>query len=262
VYGLDIPLMRLVNIFKSAAYGYGPERRIILLHGPVGSAKSTIVRLIKKGLEDYSRTDQGRLYTFSWVVPPELARITGGETEFPNPINQHPLLLVPPQWRRCVVECLIDRDRFRYPIDSLPLDYDLDPASRWIYNELLKIYDGDWEKMVSQHVKVRRLILSEKDRVGIGTFQPKDEEKPGFHRTDWRSQLPQDRGIRFGFGPARLQFRWRIQHRQPRHCGIHRNPQTGRGVSVRFAGRHPGAQNQAQEVSADRHRRGHHRPYE
>jgi len=176
VYGLDIPLMRLVNIFKGAAYGYGPERRIILLHGPVGSAKSTIVRLIKKGLEEYSRTDQGRLYTFSWVVPPELARITGGEAEFPNPMNQDPILLVPPQWRRRVVESLIDRDRFRYPIDSLPLDYELDPASRWIYNELLKIYDGDWEKMVSQHVKVRRLILSEKDRVGIGTFQPKDEK--------------------------------------------------------------------------------------
>ena len=27
-----------------------------------------------------------------------------------------------------------------------------------------------------KHIKVRRLILSEKDRVGIGTFQPKDEK--------------------------------------------------------------------------------------
>ena len=43
VFGLDVPLMRLMNVFKSAAQGYGTERRIILLHGPVGSAKSTIV---------------------------------------------------------------------------------------------------------------------------------------------------------------------------------------------------------------------------
>ena len=42
VYGLDIPLMKLVNIFKSAAHRYGTERRVILLHGPVGSSKSTI----------------------------------------------------------------------------------------------------------------------------------------------------------------------------------------------------------------------------
>ena len=50
VFGLDIPLMRLVNVLKAAAQGYGPEKRIILLHGPVGSSKSTIVRLLKKGL--------------------------------------------------------------------------------------------------------------------------------------------------------------------------------------------------------------------
>ena len=64
VYGLDVPLMRLMNVLKSAAQGYGTERRIILLHGPVGSAKSTIVRLLKRGVEDYSRTPEGALYTY------------------------------------------------------------------------------------------------------------------------------------------------------------------------------------------------------
>jgi len=68
VYGLDVPLMKLVNVFKSAAQGYGTEKRVILLHGPVGSSKSTIVRLLKKGLEEYSRTPEGALYTFSWVL--------------------------------------------------------------------------------------------------------------------------------------------------------------------------------------------------
>ncbi len=56
IYGLDIPLMRLVHVLKAAAEGYGPEKRVILLHGPVGSSKSTIARLLKKGLEHYSRT--------------------------------------------------------------------------------------------------------------------------------------------------------------------------------------------------------------
>ena len=46
VFGLDIPLMRLMNVLKAAAEGYGPERRVILLHGPVGSSKSTIARLM------------------------------------------------------------------------------------------------------------------------------------------------------------------------------------------------------------------------
>jgi len=39
----------------------------------------------------------------------------------------------------------------------------------------MKHYDGDWSK-VMQHVRVKRLLLSEQDRVGIGTFQPKDEK--------------------------------------------------------------------------------------
>ncbi len=50
IYGLDRAIMRLVSVLKAAAHGYGTERRVILLHGPVGSSKSTIARLMKKGL--------------------------------------------------------------------------------------------------------------------------------------------------------------------------------------------------------------------
>lgn len=53
---------------------------------------------------------------------------------------------------------------------------DLDPASRYIYREFMRRYQGDWVKMIQNHVRVERLILTEKDRVGIGTFQPKDEK--------------------------------------------------------------------------------------
>ena len=44
-----------------------------------------------------------------------------------------------------------------------------------MFNERLARYDGDWAKVLDD-VRVRRLILSEQDRVGIGTFQPKDEK--------------------------------------------------------------------------------------
>ena len=69
IFGLDRALMNLVDFFKSAAQQYGTERRILLLHGPVGSSKSTIARLLKKGLEYYSKLDEGALYTFSWEIP-------------------------------------------------------------------------------------------------------------------------------------------------------------------------------------------------
>ena len=173
IYGLDIPLMRLVNVFKSAAYGYGPEKRVILLHGPVGSSKSTIVRLLKKGLERYSRTRDGRLYTFEWVLPPELAHITGGVEHYACPMHEDPLHLVPEEHRHQVLADLMpDPEKFKYP---LQVKGDLDPACRQVYRDLMAHYKGDWAKVMS-HIKIKRLIMSEKDRVGIGTFQPKDEK--------------------------------------------------------------------------------------
>jgi serine protein kinase len=168
IFGLDSALMRLADFFKSASQGYGTDRRILLLHGPVGSSKSTIVRLLKKGLEYYSELDEGAVYTFSWKIPGE-----SGEAEiFPCPMHEEPLKLIPRRARREVLAQLnadLPEDR------QVRVDGNLDPFCRKMFEDLLLRYDGDWTK-VAEHVVVRRIGLSEKDRVGVGTFQPKDEK--------------------------------------------------------------------------------------
>lgn len=174
VYGLDISLMKLVNTFRSAAEGYGTEKRVILLHGPVGSAKSTIARLLKHGLERYSRTDEGALYTFVWKDNgPERHNLLGRETsEFPCPMHEEPLHLIPVEIRDRIVDELNRGGKSRYKIK---VDGDLCPACRHIFRELMSKYQGDVNRVLN-HVEIRRLVLSEADRVGIGTFQPKDEK--------------------------------------------------------------------------------------
>jgi len=168
IYGLDASLMKLVEFFKSAAQGYGTDRRILLLHGPVGSSKSTIVRLLKKGLEYYSMMDEGALYTFSW----KLINEDGQEEIHPCPMNEEPLKLIPRPARREILSQLnADLPEGRH----IRVDGDLDPFCRRTFEDLLVKYEGNWRKVL-EHVVVRRLILSEKDRVGIGTFQPKDEK--------------------------------------------------------------------------------------
>ena len=171
IFGLDIPLMRLVHVLKAAAEGYGPEKRVILLHGPVGSSKSTIARLLKQGLEAYSKTADGALYTFTWVNLAGVGLSAIESERFPSPMNEEPLRLIPMEWRAKAIGELGLSDE-QYPVR---VEGDLDPASRYIFQSLLTKYDGNWSKIVD-HVRVRRLILSEKDRVGIGTFQPKDEK--------------------------------------------------------------------------------------
>jgi serine protein kinase len=172
IYGLDIPLMRLVHVLKAASEGYGPEKRVILLHGPVGSSKSTIARLLKQGIEQYSRTPDGALYTFDWVNLKDTG-LAGTDTDrFPSPMHEEPLRLIPLEWRaKAIAELGLSNDKFKVRVDG-----DLDPASRFIIKHLLAKYEGDWAKMIANHIRVKRLVLSEKDRVGVGTFQPKDEK--------------------------------------------------------------------------------------
>jgi len=171
VFGIDIHLMKLVRVFKAAAMGYGTEKRIILLHGPVGSAKSTIARLIKKGLEAYSRTPEGALYTFSWHLDGlDLSK----EPIFVSPMNEDPLCLIPKDIRDSVLNEINEARPQDMPY-KVGVHAELCPASRFIFNELMKKYNGDWTEVI-KHVRVKRLILSEEDRIGIGTFQPKDEK--------------------------------------------------------------------------------------
>lgn len=174
VFGLDVPLMKLVNILKAAAQGYGAEKRVILLHGPVGSAKSTVCRMIKKGVEAYSKTEQGALYTFEWVDEAgDHEEIFGkGVRVYASPMHEEPLLLLPDEMRAKFCEEINrgSRDDYRIQIQG-----ELCPPSRFIFKKLLDKYNGNLER-VFQHVRVRRLLLSEADRIGIGTFQPKDEK--------------------------------------------------------------------------------------
>lgn len=176
IYGLDVHLMKLVNVFKSAAQGYGTEKRVVLLHGPVGSSKSTIARLLKRGLEKYSRTDEGALYTYQWILTEETRNIPAiksiiDEGGTPCPMHEEPLKLIPNDLRTKLLSEL-NRGREDYKVK---IDGELCPVCRYMTTKLLDYYQGDWTS-VFKHIVVRRVVLSEKDRVGIGTFQPKDEK--------------------------------------------------------------------------------------
>ena len=183
IFGLDFALMQLVDFLRSAAEGYGTDKRVLLLHGPVGSSKSTIARLMKKGLEHYSRTPEGALYSFSWLLDEDcdVSPAEGNPREavkshaFACPMHEEPLVLIPREARDDVVARLNEAYRPRYHNGRLRVTGEPDPFCRRILENLMAFYGGDWRK-VMEHVRVRRIVLSEKDRVGIGTFQPKDEK--------------------------------------------------------------------------------------
>ena len=167
VFGIDNELNRLVEILGAGAKGYGVDKRLLLLHGPVGSAKSTIARLLKRGLERYSKSPEGTMYTFKifdteskeWVL---------------SPMHEEPIKLIPEEIRNDFVEDLLDGVDYKYDLTSYKGN--LDPASEKYFDSVLKLCEGDWDKATREHVRVVRLIVSEKNRMCIGTYQPKDEK--------------------------------------------------------------------------------------
>jgi len=139
LFGLEVALERLIEeYFHSAAKRLDVRKRILLLMGPVSGGKSTIVTLLKQGLEQYSRTPAGALYGIRGC-----------------PMHEEPLHLVPTELRAEFAAEL-----------GVRIDGNLCPSCRMrLQNE----YGGHME-----NVAVERILLSEDDRVGIGTFSPSD----------------------------------------------------------------------------------------
>ena len=186
VFGLEETLAGFVDFIHGAAGGYGTEKRVLLLHGPVGSSKSTICRRLKRGLEDYSRTQNGAWYTFKWVNLPIVNDEKGPSLytteEDICPMNENPIKLMPGNMRKefladlnkqCKEMCPEEERNSLYTLGS---EGDLNPRCKLFMSALLKRYKGDWMAVVSNHIRVIRRVHSETDRIGIGTFQPKDEK--------------------------------------------------------------------------------------
>ena len=139
IFGLDRTLERLVEeYFHSAARRLDVRKRILLLMGPVSGGKSTIVMLLKRGLEKYTRTDEGALYAIKGC-----------------PMHEEPLHLIPQELRPDVEKEL-----------NVKIEGNLCPACQM---RLKTEYNGRIEDVL-----VERIVLSEEERVGIGTFSPSD----------------------------------------------------------------------------------------
>lgn len=138
LFGIEEPITRLVEYFKSAAQRLEVRKRILLLMGPVGGGKSTIVTLLKRGLEEWSCADRGSVYAIKDC-----------------PMHEEPLHLIP-----AVLRPEIEK---RY---GIYIEGDLCPQCR--YN-LEHVYHGRHEDVL-----IKRVVFSEKERIGIGTFAPSD----------------------------------------------------------------------------------------
>lgn len=140
LYGLDGMLKTLVeDYFHAAALGLDVKKRLLLLMGPVSGGKSTLVWLLKRGLEAFSRTEPGALYGIAGC-----------------PMHEEPLHLLPEGLRAEAARQL----------PGIQIQGHLCPVCQY---RLAHEWNGQFLQ-----APVERVWLSEAGRVGIGTFVPSD----------------------------------------------------------------------------------------
>ena len=163
-----------VNKVKSGARGLGPEKRIKLLLGPVGSGKSDSDRQLRRYFEDYTAREDGRMYTFRWTNLCDVLRDQDpADDVVHSPMNQDPLVLLPLEQRQRVIEGMNRNLDAPYTIRNKQA---LDPASEFYMNELLAYYDDDLQTTLENHIEIVRLLADENKRQCIETFEPKDKK--------------------------------------------------------------------------------------
>ncbi len=139
IFGLEEAIERLVEeYFHPAAKRLDVRKRILLLMGPVSGGKSTIVTMLKRGLERYTRTDEGAVYAIKGC-----------------PMHEDPLHLIPQHLREDF-----------YKEYGIRIEGSLSPLNTM---RLQQEYGGKIEDVL-----VERIFFDEDRRVGIGTFSPSD----------------------------------------------------------------------------------------
>jgi serine protein kinase len=132
LFGLERPIEDIVKYFAAAAMGLDIRRRILLLVGPPASAKSTILTLLKRGYEEYTRSDAGAMYGLV------------GCPHYEEPLNAIP--------QRLRGDLPVKVEGTLCPLCHMRLDEE---------------FGGDFSRF-----EVERVIADEASRVAIGTFAP------------------------------------------------------------------------------------------
>ncbi|QQZ08430.1 PrkA family serine protein kinase [Heyndrickxia vini] len=139
LFGLEEALEKLVEeYFHPSAKRLDVRKRVLLLMGPVSGGKSTLVTMLKRGLEAYTRTENGAIYAIKGC-----------------PMHEDPLHLIPNHLRKEFHE--------EY---GIRIEGNLSPLNML---RLEEEYGGRIEDVL-----IQRILFSEDRRVGIGTFSPSD----------------------------------------------------------------------------------------
>jgi serine protein kinase len=199
VYG-NKKIQRLIYNSINNFIEQGFNNKFILLAGPNGSAKTTLIKKIMKACEEYSLTDEGSLYTFSWIFPVSRNTFLSGTSQVGlNPekynntdttsfaylkesdisavvaseLKDNPILLIPKKIRQELINQVL-KDDVDY-LNKIKKTYlykgDLSIRNKDIFDALLKDYNGNYEEVL-RHIRVEKYNISKRYSRSAVTIEP------------------------------------------------------------------------------------------
>jgi predicted Ser/Thr protein kinase len=173
----------------------GRANRLILMHGPNGSAKSTVAACVLRALEHYATLDEGALYRFHWVFPSrktvrgsigfggEVKASAGDHASYAHltddqidtrlviELRDHPLFLLPVPERRALIKKLYEDAGAAEPPPEWLMSGKLSHKNQQVFEALLAASDGSFVETL-RHVQVERYFISRRYRLGAVTVGP------------------------------------------------------------------------------------------
>ncbi|MBC7660687.1 MAG: hypothetical protein H7249_13410 [Chitinophagaceae bacterium] len=217
--GVQDEIYKIITGFVRQGY----SNKLLMMHGPNGSAKTSIVESIAHAMQKYSETEEGAVYRFNWIFPTDkslTAKAAGshgpigfsGNQEYaslredsfafleeakiaskiPSEYKENPVYLIPLPYRETLlrrwlaVELNIPEADVEIPQNLMMSG--LSKRNQLIFENLLAAYDGDMG-MVLRHVQVERWYYSKQYRVGVSTVEPQ------MSIDAYEKQLTMDRNI-------------------------------------------------------------------
>jgi serine protein kinase len=201
--GVQDEIFKVITGFVRQGY----SNKLIMLHGPNGSAKTSIIESIGHAMQRYSETEEGAVYRFNWIFPTDksltskamgavgpigFSGIQGedssvredsfaflDESKIASKIHseykENPIFLIPMPQRAIWLKQWISEEtgvpESEVEIPQHILLSGLSKRNQLIWENLLAAYDGDLAKVL-RHVQVERFFFSKQYRVGIGTVEP------------------------------------------------------------------------------------------
>jgi len=192
VFGQQKAKENLIEKIDNASRGLEASKRLWILLGPPGAAKSRSMDGIKTALNHYSRSDEGKTYTLLLPTVDERLKEKAlfeekGIHYLQAPIYERPLQVIPPPLRAPFVEKLselVEREgvqdflrrhphydgEFRMQIDGL-----ISPYADFVLREFMTAKGLDFAELLP-YLKVKRMVYDARTKTGIGSYTPRDEK--------------------------------------------------------------------------------------